>query len=372
MLPFAGRDAARRRGQPSHVALSAIGERGAGPQRPLSQRRVCFRACRAGVWAFLPPAPPQGQWRLTCFSFRDCTTRSMMSLSSDVESACAFSLKSAPSCSLLLSSVALSSSGLDCPTFTACGAPWPVRSIAHARTHAPLAEPAPGRRTAPAFPAPGGVGRRVRAPHIAPHGAPRRRLSAAAPPKRHAAAQPTRQRQTPRRGRGAGVDLVRARSAAAGHTSHAPQHRQHTLPHQPRTVHERQRCSLPQKRPRPPTPPHPSTPTRRHRWAARRFRVWPRKEWRRACQVITHARLQEVHNPTGAAYACAAAPRSLQTLARAGSLKTSHDRSLQTLGQTHFFLTTGARSFVAPVRRSAFSAGHSGPKRQSINPRAFW
>ena len=168
------------------------------------------------------------------------------------------------------------------------------------------------------------------------------------------------------------MDLVRARSAAAGHTSHAPQHRQHTLPHQPRTVHERQRCSLPQKRPRPPTPPHPSTPTRRHRWAARRFRVWPRKEWRRACQVITHARLQEVHNPTGAAYACAAAPRSLQTLARAGSLKTSHDRSLQTLGQTHFFLTTGARSFVAPVRRSAFSAGHSGPKRQSINPRAFW
>ena len=42
-------------------------------------------------------------------------------------------------------------------------------------------------------------------------------------------------------------------------------------------------------------------------------------------------RLQKVHNPTGAA--CAAAPRFLQTLARAGSLRAASGRSLKTLGQ---------------------------------------
>ena len=48
------------------------------------------------------------------------------------------------------------------------------------------------------------------------------------------------------------------------------------------------------------------------------------------------ARLQKVQNPT--VTACAAAPRSLQTLARAGSLRAASGRFLKTLGQ-HLFLT---------------------------------
>ena len=43
------------------------------------------------------------------------------------------------------------------------------------------------------------------------------------------------------------------------------------------------------------------------------------------------ARLQKMQNPTGAA--CAAAPRSLQTPARAWSLRAASGRSLKTLGQ---------------------------------------
>ena len=44
------------------------------------------------------------------------------------------------------------------------------------------------------------------------------------------------------------------------------------------------------------------------------------------------ATLQKMRNPTGAA--CAAAPRSLQTLARAGSRRAASGRSLTTLGQS--------------------------------------
>ena len=55
-------------------------------------------------------------------------------------------------------------------------------------------------------------------------------------------------------------------------------------------------------------------------------------------------RLQKVYNPTGAA--CAAAPRSLQTLARAGSRRAASGRSLQTLGQN--FSSWRERVPVAP------------------------
>ena len=48
-------------------------------------------------------------------------------------------------------------------------------------------------------------------------------------------------------------------------------------------------------------------------------------------QTLPSARLQKMQNPTGAA--CAAAPRFLKTLARAGSLKTASGRFLKTLGQ---------------------------------------
>ena len=44
-----------------------------------------------------------------------------------------------------------------------------------------------------------------------------------------------------------------------------------------------------------------------------------------------HARLQKMQNPITA---CAAAPRSLQTLARAGSRRAASGRSLKTLGQS--------------------------------------
>ena len=44
-----------------------------------------------------------------------------------------------------------------------------------------------------------------------------------------------------------------------------------------------------------------------------------------------HGRLQEMQNPT--VTACAAAPRFLKTLARAGSLRAASGRFLKTLGQ---------------------------------------
>ena len=52
---------------------------------------------------------------------------------------------------------------------------------------------------------------------------------------------------------------------------------------------------------------------------------------RASVSVRLLARLQKMHNPTGTA--CAAAPRSLKTLARAGSLRAASGRSLKTLGQ---------------------------------------
>ena len=48
-------------------------------------------------------------------------------------------------------------------------------------------------------------------------------------------------------------------------------------------------------------------------------------------QVIMQPRQQKMQNPTGTA--CAAAPRFLQTLARAGSLRAASGRFLKTLGQ---------------------------------------
>ena len=65
--------------------------------------------------------------------------------------------------------------------------------------------------------------------------------------------------------------------------------------------------------------------------------VAPPRGRRAACAVCTHkqpallARLPKMQNPT--VTACAAAPRSLQTLARAGSLRAASGRFLQTLGQ---------------------------------------
>ena len=52
---------------------------------------------------------------------------------------------------------------------------------------------------------------------------------------------------------------------------------------------------------------------------------------RAALPLSNTPRLQKMQNPTGAA--CAAAPRFLQTLARAGSLRSASGRFLKTLGQ---------------------------------------
>ena len=57
----------------------------------------------------------------------------------------------------------------------------------------------------------------------------------------------------------------------------------------------------------------------------------PRSVCSTALPCSRSARLQEVQNPT--VTACAAAPRSLQTLARAGSLRAASGRFLKTLGQ---------------------------------------
>ena len=68
-----------------------------------------------------------------------------------------------------------------------------------------------------------------------------------------------------------------------------------------------------------------------------------------AWRVVAHTRatrLQKVQHPMGAA--CAAAPRSLQTLARAGSLKTSSGRSLKILGQNASSWRWRERAPVAP------------------------
>ena len=87
--------------------------------------------------------------------------------------------------------------------------------------------------------------------------------------------------------------------------------------------------------------------------AGHRGRAAPRRD---GLSGAHHARLQKMQNPTGAA--CAAAPRSLQTLARAESLRAASGRFLKSLGQKHFFLT------VTRHRRSAFSAAW--PTRQGL------
>ena len=68
-----------------------------------------------------------------------------------------------------------------------------------------------------------------------------------------------------------------------------------------------------------------------------------------AWRVVAHTRAtrqQKVQHPMGAA--CAAAPRSLQILARAGSLKTSSGRSLKILGQNASSWRWRERAPVAP------------------------
>ena len=62
-----------------------------------------------------------------------------------------------------------------------------------------------------------------------------------------------------------------------------------------------------------------------------------------------------MQKPTGAACSCAAAPRPLQTLARAGSRRAASGRLLKTLGQKLVLLTMTGASSRRPSRRSAFS-----------------
>ena len=79
-------------------------------------------------------------------------------------------------------------------------------------------------------------------------------------------------------------------------------------------------------------------------------------------EVWCQARLQEVQNPT--VTACAAAPRSLQTLARAGSLRAASGRFLKNPRSKKFFLT------VTRHRRSAFSAAWAAERRARPPSRA--